>query len=108
MPDLATLRSAADHGIEGLLEATDHAPRARRNLLLGLWAGRLLGHADRALPLYALSVMEADHEEAGDADVLRRLSEDLALGGVAMDSDLLRAQLIACERAAYAAFASTD
>ena len=60
MPDMVMLRAAARHGLEGLHDATAHAPRARRNLLVGLWAARHTGCGEADLIPYALAVMEAD------------------------------------------------
>ena len=48
---------------------------ARRNKLVGLWAAGLLGHADP--DAYAMEVVKADFEEAGDEDVYRKLAGDL-------------------------------
>lgn len=48
---------------------------ARRDKLLGLWAAELLGKADAEA--YATEVITSDLEEAGDADVLRKLTADL-------------------------------
>ena len=108
MPDLAQLREAALRGVEGLEEATAHAPRARRNLLIGLWAGQHLGHDGPALAHYALSVMESDHEEAGDADVIRKLSRDFAAAGVSVPAAELNERLVGFKRTAYAAINHTD
>ena len=41
---------------------------ARRNKLVGLWAAGLLGKAEDAAAAYALEVVSADFEEAGDED----------------------------------------
>jgi hypothetical protein len=51
---------------------------ARRNKLLGLWAAGLMGKADDAAAAYALEVVSADFEEAGDEDVVRKVVADLA------------------------------
>ncbi len=51
---------------------------ARRNKLTGLWAAGLLGLSGDAATEYAMSVVQADFEEAGDDDVLRKLVKDLA------------------------------
>ncbi len=64
---------------------------ARRNKLLGLWAGGLLGKAD--LDAYAREVVASDFEEAGDADVLRKVSGDLKDGGVAISDEEIRAKM---------------
>src|SRR3712207_483048 len=55
---------------------------ARRNVLAGLWAGRLLGLADADLTAYAVEVHLADFEIDGDADIVRKMTEDLSGGGV--------------------------
>ena len=51
---------------------------ARRNKLLGLWAAEKLGKAGDDAADYVKGVVSADFEEAGDADVLRKVAKDLA------------------------------
>ena len=65
------------HDEELLFKAT-----ARRNKLLGLWAAEKLGKSGEEANAYAKSVVLADFQEAGDADVLRKVSADLAGSGV--------------------------
>ncbi len=55
---------------------------ARRNKLLGLWAAEKLGKSGDDAAAYAKEVVAADFEEAGDADVLRKVVADLAAKGV--------------------------
>ena len=55
---------------------------ARRNKLLGLWAAEKLGKTGDAAAAYAKEVVASDFEEAGDADVLRKVTQDLAGKGV--------------------------
>ncbi len=55
---------------------------ARRNKLLGLWAAEKLGKTGDDAAAYAKEVVAADFEEAGDADVLRKVVTDLAGKGV--------------------------
>ena len=50
---------------------------ARRNRLLGEWAGELLGKSGDELKAYATEVVKSDFEEAGDEDVMRKVSGDL-------------------------------
>ncbi|KIT14676.1 hypothetical protein jaqu_36180 [Jannaschia aquimarina] len=50
---------------------------ARRNRLLGEWAGDLLGKSGDERADYAKEVVKADFEEAGDEDVFRKVSGDL-------------------------------
>jgi hypothetical protein len=58
----------------------DQAFRAvsRRNKALGLWAGGVLGKDGAELDDYVREVMRADLKEAGDEDVFRKVSADLA------------------------------
>jgi hypothetical protein len=51
---------------------------ARRNKLLGLWAAGLMGKSGDAAAEYAIEVVSADFEEAGDEDVVRKVVADLA------------------------------
>jgi len=67
---------------------------ARRDKLTGLWAAALLGHEGAAADAYARTVVIADLEEAGDDDVIRKLTADLA--GLA-DTAAIRAQLALCD-----------
>ena len=55
---------------------------ARRNKLLGLWAAEKLGKTGDEAAAYAKEIVAADFEEAGDADVLRKVVTDLAGKGV--------------------------
>ncbi|MGY4350755.1 hypothetical protein ACVWXM_007248 [Bradyrhizobium sp. GM7.3] len=57
---------------------------ARRNRLLGLWAAEKLGITGDAATAYAKEVVAADFEEAGDADVLRKVMADFAAKNVAV------------------------
>jgi len=50
---------------------------ARRNKLFGLWVAERLGKSGDEAEAYAKSVVLADFEEAGDADVLRKVRRDL-------------------------------
>jgi hypothetical protein len=54
---------------------------ARRNKLLGLWAAERLGKSGEEAEAYARSVVLADFEETGDADVLRKVRQDLEGAG---------------------------
>ena len=50
---------------------------ARRNRLLGEWAGEKLGKSGDELSAYAKEVVRSDFEEAGDEDVFRKVKGDL-------------------------------
>ena len=63
---------------------------ARRNKLAGLWAAELLGKSGADADAYALEVVAADFEEAGDEDVVRKLAGDL---GAKANAEQIRAKL---------------
>lgn len=50
---------------------------ARRNKLTGMWAAGLMGKSGQDAADYAMTVVQADFEEAGDDDVVRKLVADL-------------------------------
>ena len=66
---------------------------ARRNKLLGLWAAEKLGLSGEAANTYAREVVAADFEEAGDADVVRKVMRDFAAKGVAITEPELRVKM---------------
>jgi hypothetical protein len=66
---------------------------ARRNRLLGEWAGALMGLTKEETEAYAKSVVQADFEETGDEDVIRKLLGDLVSANVDMDEGTIRAML---------------
>lgn len=66
---------------------------ARRNRLLGQWAGERMGLSAAESESYAKSVVQADFEEAGDEDVIRKLLGDLVSAGVEVSEADIRAAL---------------
>ncbi|MET0428519.1 MAG: DUF1476 domain-containing protein [Microvirga sp.] len=66
---------------------------ARRNKLLGLWVAERLGKSGTEAEAYARTVILADFEEAGDADVLRKVQADLKAGGHEVGEPELRARM---------------
>ena len=66
---------------------------ARRNRLLAGWAAGLMGLTPEEADAYAKDVVRADFEEAGDADVVRKLLGDLTNAGIDIDEARIRAQL---------------
>ncbi|MFC4293027.1 DUF1476 domain-containing protein [Sphingorhabdus arenilitoris] len=66
---------------------------ARRNKLIGLWAAEKMQLTDEEANSYAVSVVQADFEEAGDEDVIRKLLGDLTSAGVEIDDAAIRAAL---------------
>lgn len=66
---------------------------ARRNKLVGQWAAEKMGLTPEETTAYATSVVQADFEEAGDEDVIRKLLGDLTSAGVDVDDAMIRAAL---------------
>lgn len=66
---------------------------ARRNRLIGTWAAELMGLTAAETDAYAKAVVQADFEEAGDEDVIRKLLGDLVSAGVDMDEGRIRTAL---------------
>jgi hypothetical protein len=66
---------------------------ARRNRLIGTWAAALMGLTPEETDAYAKAVVQADFEEAGDEDVVRKLLGDLVSAGVDMDESRIRSAL---------------
>src|SRR6476646_8078725 len=73
---------------------------ARRNKLLGLWAAEKMGLSGSAADAYAKEVVVADFEEAGDDDVLRKVSKDFKAKGVAESDQQIRQTMDALMAAA--------
>ena len=63
---------------------------ARRNRLLGQWAAAQMGLTPEETDAYAKAVVQADFEEAGDEDVIRKLLGDLLAAGVEIDDATIR------------------
>ena len=63
---------------------------ARRNRLLGEWAADKMGLTPEERESYAKSVVQADFEEAGDEDVVRKVLGDLTSAGVDADDAMVR------------------
>ncbi len=63
---------------------------ARRNRLLGEWAADKMGLTIEERQAYAKSVVQADFEEAGDEDVVRKVLGDMTGAGVDVDDAAVR------------------
>ena len=66
---------------------------ARRNRLLGEWAAQRMGLSAAETEAYAKSVVQAEFEEAGDEDVIRKVLGDLIGAGVDSSEAEVRAAL---------------
>ena len=67
--------------------------QARRNRLLGAWAAEKMNLSAVEAEAYAKSVVQADFEEAGDEDVIRKLLGDLVSAGLEIVEADVRAAL---------------
>ena len=66
---------------------------ARRNRLVGHWAAGLMGLTPEETESYARAVVQAEFEEAGDEDVVRKLVGDLTAAQVEVDEATVRRAL---------------
>ncbi len=66
---------------------------ARRNRLVGEWAAGLMNLTEEETEAYAKAVVQADFEEAGDEDVIRKVLGDLTSAGIEADDTAIRAKL---------------
>ncbi len=74
-------------------EETAFRIAARRNRLLGEWAAGLMSLTPEETEAYKKAVVQADFEEAGDEDVIRKVLGDLTHAGCDADEATVRAQL---------------
>ncbi len=66
---------------------------ARRNKLLGNWAGELLGKSGDEIAEYAKEVVRSDFDEPGDEDVFRKVRADFDAAGIDQSDEQLRAAM---------------
>ncbi|TCP34918.1 DUF1476 domain-containing protein [Sphingomonas sp. BK235] len=66
---------------------------ARRNRLVGQWAAELMQLTPAETDAYAKAVVQADFEEAGDEDVVRKVYGDLTAANVDIDEAVVRRAL---------------
>ena len=86
-------RERAEEAKFALDEDTQFRVTARRNRLLGQWAAEQMGLSAVEAEAYAKAVVQADFEEAGDEDVIRKLLGDLIAAGVDASEGEVRAAL---------------
>ena len=74
-------------------EETAFRVAARRNRLVGEWAAGLMALTPEETEAYGKAVVQANFEEAGDEDVIRKLLGDLTQAGCDVDEATVRAML---------------
>ena len=84
-------RERAEEAKFAMDEDTAFRVAARRNRLLGQWAAGLMGLTPEETDAYAKAVVQADFEEAGDEDVIRKVLGDLTGAGCETDEATVRA-----------------
>lgn len=89
-------------------EMTRTSVVARRNQLLGLWAGRRLGLSGTQLERYAIEVHDADFEVSGPKDVVDKVIRDLARADIAVGDATVTQFLAKAEADARRELLSTD
>ena len=77
--------------------ALEFKAEAKRNKALGFWAAEFL---DKDPEKYALEVIIADMEEAGDDDVFRKLRKDLDAVNSDLSDQAIRDKMAECLAAA--------
>ena len=95
----------SDRGIEAQFDQDEEMMFriiARRNKLLGEWAGRLMGLSEVEGEAYARDVVRADFEGGGEKDVVLKLLGDLTAAGAEIDElrirDALKQKLVEARR----------
>jgi hypothetical protein len=66
---------------------------ARRNRLVGQWAAELMQLTPAETDAYAKAVVQADFEEAGDEDVVRKVYGDLTAANIDVEEAAVRRAL---------------
>lgn len=87
-------------------EETAFKVAARRNRLLGEWAAGLMGLTEEETDAYKKAVVQADFEEAGDEDVIRKVLGDLTAADCDVTEADIRAKLEECSIEARRQFMS--
>jgi len=86
-------RERAEEAKFAMDEDTAFRVAARRNRLLGHWAAAKMQLTPEETEAYAKAVIQADFEEAGDEDVIRKVLGDLIGAGCDIDEAGVRAAL---------------
>ena len=86
-------RRRAEETKAAMDEETAFRVMARRNKLVGIWAAARMNLSEAETEAYAKAVVQADFEEAGDEDVLRKLLGDMTSAGIEIDAAQVRAAM---------------
>lgn len=94
--------------VDDFEEITRTSVVARRNQLMGLWAGKQLGLSGFHLEHYAAEMHDADYEECGPGDVVSKITCDLAKAGIEVGDEAVTKILAKAEANARRELLSTD
>lgn len=86
-------RERAEEAKFAMDEDTAFRIAARRNRLLGRWAAEKMRLTPEETDAYAKAVIQAEFEEAGDEDVIRKVLGDLVGAGCDIDEAGVRSAL---------------
>ena len=86
-------RERGEEAKYALDEDTQYRIVARSTRLLGHWAAAKMGLTAEETDAYAKSVVQADFEESGHEDVIRKVLGDLTAAGVDSDEGSVRTAL---------------
>ena len=89
-------RQRGEEAKYALDEETAFKVAARRNRLLGEWAADLMNLTAEETDSYKKAVVQADFEEAGDEDVIRKLLGDLTAADCDVSESDIRTKLEEC------------
>ncbi|WP_298330249.1 DUF1476 domain-containing protein, partial [Asticcacaulis sp.] len=67
---------------------------ARRNRMIGLWAGEKMGLSGDNLENYAKAVVRADFEQPGEEDVIRKVLGDLTASNIPVRETEVRTKVV--------------
>lgn len=91
------------------LEAsTDGCVNARRDYILGLWAGQKMGLCGDELQLYVRDVLQTDRVTPGTAPMIRKVAQDFSNSGVTLANKQIQIAFQNAERTARAEMLVTD
>lgn len=87
-------RSGASSGRKfAMEEALELKATARRNRLLGLWAGALMGLENQHLADYAAAIVRSETAPPDDDFVQRKVAGDLLGAGLKVSEDQVRGKM---------------
>ena len=74
-------------------QAQEFKAEARRNRLLGLWAGGLMGLENDHLQDYAAAIVRIDANHGNEEAVQRKVAQDLSGSGLKVSEDQVRGKM---------------